>query len=140
MRRFFHRLGVGFLISIPITVILTGGVQDAIGMLLISIVCTAGIGLVFWIPVWWFVGMLALDVVVKAATGKPDQKPTPVPNPTELSSRDSGALKAYVAKAITSGMDADEMTRRLQQNGWQKADIESAYQSSISYISTTQEA
>ena len=140
MKNFFARLGLGFLISIPVTVILTGGVENAFSLLLLSIVCTAGIGLVFWIPLWWFVGKLALDVVWKTAMGKTDQKPASAGNQTDFSSRNIGALKAYVAKAITSGMEVDEMTRLLQQNGWQQAEIESAYQSCLSPASTTSDA
>ena len=130
MINFFTRLLLGFILSIPITTILAGGVENAFGLLVISIVCTAGIGLVFWIPVWWLVGMLTLDVVVRLASGKP--APQPKPNPTKLAARDYGALQAFIAKAIAMGMDADEITQLLQKNGWPKADIESAYRSCIS--------
>lgn len=137
---FIARVLVGFIISAPITAILAGGVQNAIGLMLVSLVCTAGIGLVFWIPVWLLVGVFTMDVLFKNVNGKPDQKQESVPNPTELPKLDYLALTAYIGKATASGMDLDEITRRLRFNGWQKADIESAYHSFISYKSTTQDA
>ena len=134
MSGFFGRLGLGFLISIPITSIVAGGVEDAFGLFVISIVCTGGIGLVFWIPVWWLVGALAflLIGIVWKTEEKSDPKPKPIRNPTKLPSADYLALKAYIAKVMASGMGVEEMTRRLQNNGWKAADIESAYQSFIS--------
>lgn len=140
MSRFFGRLGLGFLISFLVTAIFAGGVQNALFLLLVSIVCTAGIGLVLWIPVWWFVGAFTLYVWFKSFRGKPALKLEPVPNATELRKVEHLALKAYVDKAMANGMSPDEMTRRLQDNGWQKADIERAYQSFVSHRSTTQEA
>jgi hypothetical protein len=132
---FIARVLVGFIISIPITVILAGGVQNAFGLMLVSIVCTAGIGLVFWIPVWWLVGVITIDVLFKNVKGKSDQKQESVPNPTELPKLDYLALTAYIGKATASGMDLDEITRRLRFNGWQKTDIETVYQKFISHKS-----
>jgi hypothetical protein len=135
MSGFFGRVGMGFLVSIPITTIIAGGVENAFGLMLISIICTAGIGLVFWIPVWWIAGWLTLDVLVatiKKVSGDSDDQATPVPARRERPSTAYLALTAYIHKAIASGMDVDEMRRRLQQNGWQTADIESAYQNFIS--------
>ena len=136
MSGFFARLGLGLLISV-LSLSLVGGVQNAFGLLLVSIVCTAGVGLVFWIPLWWLIGAFTLDVLLRSVTGIPNWQSEPVPNPTALSQRDYLALKAYVGKAMASGMDSDEMTRHLQQNGWHKSDIESACQSFSFYRSTT---
>lgn len=142
MSGFFGRVGVGFLVSIPITTIIAGGVDNAFGLVFISIICTAGIGLVFWIPVWWIAGWLTLGVLVatiKRILGDSNDETTPVPARRERPSTAYLALTAYIGKAMASGMDVDEMRRRLQQNGWQTADIESAYQNFISSRSKTQE-
>jgi biotin transporter BioY len=128
---------VGFFISFLVTAILTGGVQNALGLLLASIVCTAGVGLVFWIPVWWLVGAIALSCFSLMDTGNPERKPEPVPNPMDLPNVYALALKAYFSKAVASGMKPDEMMRQLQDNGWKKADIERAYALFISAGSTT---
>lgn len=135
--KFIARLGVGFLISFSITAILSGGLQGAVGLLVISIVCTAGIGLVFWIPVWWFVGFLVLHAIA-ALSRESSEEPESKANPTRLSSRDFKALKEFIGESLRSGMAVDEMKRRLEQGGWRKADIEIVYQICLSHLSTTQ--
>jgi len=138
--KFFVRLLTGCFLSIPITVVLTGGVENALQLVFFSIVCTAGIGLVFWIPAWWFLGMLVHDVVVRAVNGEPNQNSKRVSKPADSQPRDYRALKAYIIKAEMRGMGFDEMMRRLQQSGWEKADIKNAYQDIDPYTSPIQEA
>ena len=116
MSRFFGRIGMGFLVSVPITSIITGGVEDAFGLLLMSIVCTAGIGLVFWIPIWWIAGWLTLDVLVgaiKKSSGEPVRKPKPVPNHSELPSTEYLALTAYIGKVMANSVFQGLYIQRL---------------------------
>lgn len=142
MSKFFGRVGLGLLISIPITTIIVGSIEDACGMFLLSIICTAGIGLVFWIPVWWITGWLTL-VLLSAAVDifAPDSSQgRQLSTPHEGTSTAYQALCAYICRAMASGMEVDEMRHRLQQHGWPPADIETAYQECIAYTAKTQES
>ncbi len=57
---FVLRLIVGFCICTAVTCVMTGGIEQGFYLLLISIVCTAGVGLGVWIPMWWVSGWLTL--------------------------------------------------------------------------------
>lgn len=144
MSRFIGRVGVGMLVSFPITCIVAGGVQNGLGLLLTSIVCTAGIGLVAWIPLWWMVGGVTLRALALFSNvnveAKPDSPSTSVPDRRELQASANRALTAFIKQATDTGMEVDEMTRRLQLNGWEAAEIQRAYQSVISSRSKTQGA
>ena len=139
MGGFIGRVCVGFLVSLPVICTLVGDVNKGFGFLLLSIVCTAGISLAVWIPAWWVVGWVTLAVVSQIGniTNKVEPEPvsqlTVVPNPNKL------ALTAYVRQAMAFGMDADEMTRRLQLNGWEAAEIRTALQSCNSSKSKAEE-
>ena len=135
MGRYFGRVFVGFFVSIPIVCILAGGVEQGFLLLLVSIVCTAGIGLVFWIPVWGLVGGLTL-AIISGFSNKVEEKPDarhgsgfPLRN---KDIRHDLALTAYIRQAMDIGMDADEITRRLQLSGWGTGEIQSAHQRFIS--------
>lgn len=153
MSRFFGRVLVGILVSVPVVGSLFqdgwGGIGGGSGsdlngviangatFMLLSIVCTAGIGLVFWIPIWWVVGEATLAVLnrffrkVEYKTLGPDP-PVAVPtNPTNTESRINLALTAYIRKATATGVDRDEMRRRLQLNGWNRREIESAIERAL---------
>lgn len=157
MGKFFGRVGVGMLVSFPVICILTGGVNEGFLLLLVSIVCTAGIGLVVWIPVWAIVGWVTLAVLgrlfnVNKVAEQPKLKPTREfddhsdRNPTAGARRgrrpfaEVQALKAYVRRAVAEGMDVEEMTRRLRQNGWELEEIQVAYQVFLLTQSETHES
>ena len=53
--RFFARLGVGMLVTFVAMAIFMGP-DVAVFFVGLSIVCTAGISLVVWIPTWWGIG------------------------------------------------------------------------------------
>ena len=135
MGKFFGRVFVGFFVSIPIVCILAGGAEQGFMLLLFSIVCTAGIGLVFWIPVWALVGGLTLAIIGRfsgTVEEKPDERHGSGSLPRNKDIRHDLALTAYIKQSVATGMDADEMTRRLQLSGWATGEIQSAYQRFIS--------
>ncbi len=121
MGDFLARVVVGFFVSIPITCLVAGGVQDGLALLLISIVCTAGIGLVAWIPLWWAVGWVTLKFLGRSTSerhaGEADNHWPPTHHQ---------ALLAYIRKARAIGMDQEEMMRHLESNGWERAEIQRA--------------
>lgn len=131
MARFLGRAFVGCFVSIPLVCVLAGGVEQGFMLLFLSIVCTAGIGLVVWIPVWWVVGSLTLAIVsqfMSNTENKPRARGIAAPFLGQLGLQSDMALMAYIRKATATGMDAEEMTRRLQLNGWPMGEIEIAHQ------------
>ena len=40
-----------------------GGVEAASEVVFVSVVCTAGLGLLFWLPICWVVGRLFLGLI-----------------------------------------------------------------------------
>lgn len=142
MSRFLGRVGMGFLVSIPITSLVTGSWGDAFALFLISIICTAGIGLVFWVPVWWGAGWLTLEVLfplMQSALSNSDTPTTFAPAVDHPPSTNTDALDAYIRNAMAGGMETDEIKLRLWQNGWQEADIERAFENVVSSEPNTQE-
>ena len=61
--RFFRDLVVGVPIVFIGTVICAGGLEDACMLLAVSVICTCGFGLLFWLPLCWFVGWLLMAIV-----------------------------------------------------------------------------
>ena len=128
MIRFINRVFVGFFVSIPIVCILAGGVEQGFMVLMLSIICTAGIGLVFWIPVWWIVGAITL-ALLRLYPGAADKESAGGIKDQSLNQwalQRNIALTNYVSQARTAGMDAAQITRRLRDNGWRPEEIDIA--------------
>jgi len=95
----------------------------------LSIVCTAGVGLVFWIPLWWVVGWATLNFI--GALGFPvggqsaDRKTPVLMGPHR-------ALTSYIRKCEARGVSAEVMSAHMQSLGWGKKEIERAFQHVIS--------
>lgn len=150
MGKFFGRVGVGMLVSLPITCIVAGGVNDGFMLLLASIICTAGIGLVVWIPAWWLLGwgthalltlLIAAPKTAEQPVGQTEQYLTPGTHhkqhaTVEVLALEVLALRAYIKRTMEDGMEVEEMRRRLLSNGWESDEIERALQG---YISTRSE-
>ena len=131
---FLKRVTVGLLVSFFVVALFAGGLTGAIAVMAVSIICTAGIGLVVWVPVWWITGFMVLDVICVSLgiIDPPESNDESLQSPSRGDETgkpsESRALKAYIRQALASGMDATEIKHRLEQNGWQPPDIERAYQ------------
>jgi hypothetical protein len=123
---FMARVGVGFCVSSVALCIFGGGVQAAFQILALSIVCTAGLGLVFWIPLWWFVGWVTMTLVVAVAESRATQ---PAKDVKPVVRRTEGAIMMYIRKATAEGMNQDLIVQCLQSQGWSLAEIQKARQS-----------
>lgn len=107
---------------------LAAGLVLAIGpsaagqLVLWSIVCTLGIGGVFWAGLAFGLGLL-LVTLWEAFRGHhtPDH---PEANPQVE------ALTAYVRRALQAGANDDQLLRRLQRQGWTAEEITQAIQRS----------
>lgn len=125
MSRFLFRVGIGILVSFPIVCVAAGGVEEALLVLLISIVCTAGAGLVVWVPAWWLLGWGAIAAVawgIDKYNGVETAEVVDSPAP----SHSNQALREYLRQATANGIDSEEATCRLVINGWDMSDIQAA--------------
>jgi hypothetical protein len=109
---------VGIGISLAISCLFDGGPM----FLLASIVCTAGISLVIWLPLWWFVGTVILYFV---GMGKFNSSQADVVKDLERAKK---SLVNYIAREEFRGVKSRaEINDLLRQNGWSDAEIQQAY-------------
>ncbi len=125
------------LAGIPLTfvglLVCTGGdVQNAVAVFALSIICTAGIGLIFWLPVMWVVGALTLmayDAVTQGyrdRSGAPSQPQTSTQRgKSHVTPSDIRALADYLKKFQTYG-EIQDAIKRLRLQGWSDKQIEQA--------------
>ena len=52
-------VSIGMVVTVSLAALVDGGLS----FVAIAIICTAGIGLVGWIPLWWAVGRIILAVL-----------------------------------------------------------------------------
>jgi len=115
---------IGGIITIIFLCLFTG-VSNAAGIFVFSIVCTMGIGLLFWIPLFMGIGYVAVGVY-KAALNqvtdeKSDSKPTISP--------DQQALLNYINEAKKAGNTRETIINSLNKAGWKEDDINKAIES-----------
>lgn len=95
---------------------------------LASVVCTAGLGLVIWIPVCWFLGEVTLEFL-GALTGRSSRNRSRAPSAAgaEQAAPAGSALKSalhtYVERMRTAGLADDELRARLRRAGWDEETI-----------------
>jgi hypothetical protein len=120
------RIVVGFVVSTLLLMLFAGGIQEAFMVLLISIVCTAGIGLVVWIPLWWGVGWLTLTVSGRF-WGPGDEggdSPRPAaPGGAEPASSEELSLVQFLKQAQARGVSRETIDHALTGAGWSEAEI-----------------
>ena len=127
MSRFLARVAAGVPLTFLGLVVFLGGLQEAAGFLLMSIVCTAGISLVVLLPAFWVVGFLTLELV--RLFGKRGREDTEAPAKRAPVDRQVTAVVAYMRKALAYGIDREEIARRLAGNGWTEAMIQKGWES-----------
>ncbi|BAZ13069.1 hypothetical protein NIES4071_49030 [Calothrix sp. NIES-4071] len=131
MRRFIQ-----ILIGIPITfgslALMSGGVQPALQIVQLSLLCTLGISLVVWIPLCWFVGWVVLKIV-ESISGQ-----ILVPyDSAEISNNvlreqnvslapENISLANYIEKGIKQGWSETQIISRLRAQGWNDEEIAEA--------------
>lgn len=98
------------------------------GIVLGSIVCTLGVSLVIWIPIWWIAGTLTLSLVPRVADILERNRSATIPLPVipRQASPTQLAIANYIKKAENSGLSERAIINRLIANGWTEAEIERA--------------
>ena len=140
-----------FFVGLPIVFLclaaFTGSFSNALSLLLISVVCTAGIGLVIWVPLCLFAGWIALTVAKQitstARTSNRDGAARNAAERTEASIRQQAiartvlqgstpqeriALDEYIRRAVRLGHTYDRILTTLRQQGWSETEISQAFQ------------
>lgn len=124
--RFLWRALAGIPLSILFMWPIAGGLQDAVTLIVLSIVCTAGIGLVIWIPIWWFIGWTAFTLT-GLATGKTETGSDQPPAIPKIS-REHQAIINFMEIAYRTGTPKEQIVSQLQDAGWPAHLIEEAHQ------------
>lgn len=118
--------------------------NDFFSLIFLSIVCTLGISLVIWIPLFWLVGYITLSIIYKinpqlnqsSLSNDQDINQSPVPNNQSLknqgvffvNNKQIYALVDYIKKAQAKGYSDSQIETRLKKNGWSQSEIDQAFQ------------
>src|SRR3989344_6636765 len=112
------KIVVGFVSTFFLISIFGGGVQTAYQLYAFSIICTAGISLLLWVPLWFGVGSLVVASVtamrqsIKGKTPEAEQK-------SKLTN-DQKALTDYIHQSRSKGVNDDNIFSLLKSNGWEE--------------------
>jgi hypothetical protein len=106
------------------------GLYGALGLLFISIICTLGISLTIWIPLWYFVGWLTIGLVrwlAKIIRGTPSrlnsQQPESARSDQPTLPKNRLALVSFITKAREKGLTDEQIILQLKNNGWAEDEI-----------------
>jgi hypothetical protein len=130
------RKTVALLLGLPITFIslalLAGGIENAWIILWTSVVCTAGISLLIWVPLWWFVGWVIIKIF-ESLTGRTIAGGADIEETQAISSGETVAISSdqkslinYIEKAKKQGMSETQISNRLKAQGWGEDEIQQA--------------
>ncbi len=130
------RVVVGFAVLYTIGALIMMDLADAMTLIFLSIICTAGISLAIWIPLSYLVGWGVLWAIqfairlVKAEESGP-QAESPKSKQQTLSKQldqtlqaessltnDQRAIANYITKARGKGLTNEAISSKLRNNGW----------------------
>jgi ABC-type transport system involved in multi-copper enzyme maturation permease subunit len=121
------------IVGVPITLIFLFvflGVDGTTSLLLASIVCTAGIGLVFWLGIAMVVGWI-LTIILQSfysdagqeIADKPDKSASYVP----VTDAETNLIVNYIQDARNYGFKDNEIREKLTNTGWSDEKINGAF-------------
>ena len=134
MNRLFQRDRCNAIIlGLPIVFLslamMTGSLINAASLLAFSIICTLGIGLVFWLLIAWIVGWIILSGVVPLFKQMfPSVGQGNSANEEDRWEGGEAALKGYIQRSVAANATESQITNRLISQGWSETEIEQAYQ------------
>ncbi len=130
-------LPIGIAISYLILAAVMLDFGDAFAVMAISIICTAGISLIIWVPGWYLLGLLAISLLRIVLHGfglelgglfdAKKESPADESNRPKLT-RDQLALLNYIHKARDKGLSDSQIQQNLLKNGWSSDIIAAAFQ------------
>jgi hypothetical protein len=89
----------------------------AMSVIYYSVVCTAGISLVIWIPLATGIGRMARYIFSRG-----DE--TLKPSMPSVSANRRRAIETYVANAVFKGMSLDKVASQLDALGWSRQEVD----------------
>ncbi|MBP0021599.1 MAG: hypothetical protein J7647_29100 [Cyanobacteria bacterium SBLK] len=122
---FLPKVAVGFIVTFGFLCV--NGINNAMSILIFSILCTAGVSLVMWIPLWWLVGWITFAIfraIVKSPTDSNSSGDTSAPTKDP----NQQALLNYIKLAKSKGFSDSQISTRLRVEGWSDAEIADARQ------------
>lgn len=135
------RTMVGWVVTYIILAIVLADPGSALILMALSVICTAGISLILWVPLGYGVGWVVLAIVglfVKTRAGDGEKKsgsgnhspvsPGKLPVLSNLLepelqrkpglTGDQQAITNYIKKARARGLTPEQITANLKNNGW----------------------
>ena len=113
------------------------GVGDFFGaafLIILSIICTAGLGGLIWFPLSWLTGFIVIYLFNSARRKSflptetvSDSKSTQQIDTIPVVSHDVLAITQYILKSRKRNASDSQITNRLKQTGWSAKEIELAF-------------
>jgi hypothetical protein len=95
-----------------------GGPWGGLVVFFASIICTAGVSLVIWVPLAAGLGFMVTSLF--------REKKLEIPQRPNLAARRREVLRQYIEQAFLRGMKRDNAISLLRKNGWKESEIERA--------------
>lgn len=124
--RLLVRFVLGLITTFVGTVIVAGGLSNAVGIILASIICTGGIGLLFWIPVVLIAGEISYFIVKRLfkINDTPKADPAPKVSHGEQLTAPQQALVSYIRQMKERSYSRNDTIDELIRAGWSAKEIE----------------
>ena len=117
------------LVGLGLTFLIATFIEGGYEFILISIICTAFISLVIWIPIWFTLGFVFLSIIRLCARLFMKSKPKPQSDKPPIDPNLS-VLSRYIRSELAKGRwNLDQIDQKLRSNGWSDEAIEDAHRS-----------
>jgi len=124
---------IGFCVTSLAMIVIAGGPSNALSILALSIICTFGGGLIFWIPLWLAVGYVFIAPFDRTTFLKRGETPDDSDDHDDLkevkvrvTTHTHPALLQYIKRAKHAGMPETILINRLRTQGWNPDEIDEA--------------
>ena len=118
---------IGSVALIVVLAVFAGGLNAALSLLLISIVCTLGAALVIWIPLAIALGALLRVTLSRLAPRAPSTEAPEPPPDLGIKALHRTALRRYAERLGASNTVPADVYAVLKRNGWAVAEIDEAW-------------
>lgn len=122
------RIAIGLVVSYVVGSIIMGDPFTTWTLIVASIICTLGISLIMWVPLWWLIGWVVL-AIFELLRERIQPTSDAQLQTTPAVSRDAIALSAYIRRSRQAGASDSQITTRLKEQGWTEAEITQAFES-----------
>lgn len=114
-------ISIGFFVTYLMLGIIAGSSTVPLLVISGSIVCTLGVALIVWVPIFWLTGKMVLAGLELLGFAREMQGTRPP-------ERDLAAIVHYIHRCRSKGANDDQITMRLREQGWTYTEINRAFQ------------